>query len=427
MTSTAPALAKISEYSKRYRWNIVFLLAASQAIAYIDRVNLAVAAPVFIRQYHYNPATVGLLLSMFNWAFTLSLLAAGPFVDWIRARIAFPLGVVIWSLGTVLCGTTVALVPIAAAFVPLAICRIFVGVGEAPMIPSGQRVIFETFPKEQRATVVASFFAGNKVGLAVGIPLASVLLVSLGMPYMFYLTGILGFFWVGWFLLTYRGVGKTAPKSDVTWGKLLKYRTVWGIMLGQSGYLYLYYVFASWLPGYLVLQRKMSISKSGIIGMLPFLVSVIATVIGGWISDRLVRSGVRVTVARKTMACSGMFLATVFTLLGAYTAGLWLAITYLTLAVASYSLATGSVNSMSVDVAPPHIVSSIVSLQNFGGNVGGSLAPVLTGVLLSISGSFTLPLVVTAAVALFSCCCFGLVVGNLDQRLGQKPQAAATS
>jgi len=91
------------------------------------------------------------------------MLAAGPFVDRVRARIAYPLGVFIWSTATILCGTTVR-------FSHLAVFRGLLGVGEGPMLGSGISVIQETFPKEQRASAVAIFFSGNKVGLALGIP-----------------------------------------------------------------------------------------------------------------------------------------------------------------------------------------------------------------------------------------------------------------
>jgi cyanate permease len=77
---------------------------------------------------------------------------------------------------------------------------------------------------------------------------------------------------------------------------------------------------------------------------------------------------------------------------------------------------------MTIDVAPRHIVSSLVSLQNFGGNVGGSFAPVVTGVLMTRTGDFTVPLIVAAAVALvFGCGSYGLIVRNLDTELGKAP------
>jgi ACS family D-galactonate transporter-like MFS transporter len=163
MELTAVKAARVPEYSKRYRVNILFLLAASQAIAYLDRVNMSVAAPVLIRNYHWSPAAVGFMMSMFNWSYTFTMLAAGPFVDRVRARIAYPLGVFIWSTATILCGTTVR-------FSHLAVFRGLLGVGEGPMLGSGISVIQETFPKEQRASAVAIFFSGNKVGLALGIP-----------------------------------------------------------------------------------------------------------------------------------------------------------------------------------------------------------------------------------------------------------------
>lgn len=411
--------------SRFYRWNILALLACSQAIAYIDRVNFSVVGPDLIRNHGYTPAAVGLLLSVFNWAFTASLLLAGPITDWVKPRIAFPAGVGAWSLATALCS-------LSTQFTPLAICRAFVGVGEASMIPSGSRVIRETFDKKMRAFAVATFFAGNKVGLTLGIPLASVLLVHWGWAAVFYVTGSLGFLWILWWLAIYRApvrtpqAAPTGTEQKIRWATLLQYRTTWGIMLGQAGYLYIYYVFATWLPGYLVLQRDLTVMQTGFVGMLPFLVGVICVILGGWIGDRMIAAGWRTTLVRKSLAVGGLLGATFFTITGAYAEDTTLAVTLLTLSVASVSFSTAAVNSMPLDVAPPHIVSSLVSLQNFGGNLGGSFAPVVTGLLISTSGDFTLPLVVAAGIALvFGCGSFGFIVGDLDRELRAPKEATA--
>ena len=418
-----------------YRWNILLLLASSQAIAYIDRVNFAVIGPDLIKVYHYTPRHVGVLLSVFNWAFICSLLAAGPLTDWIRPRWSYPIGVGAWSVATALCSLT-------KSSVPLSVFRALVGVGESLMIPSGSRVIRETFDRKNRALAVGIFFAGNRIGLTLGIPLASVVLVNWGWEWVFYTTGSLGLFWLAWWLVVYRpppsdaapdrdsiagaalggpGLEPDDSHSRMRWATLLKYPTTWGVMLGQAGYLYVYYVFATWLPGYLVLQRGMSTLTSGVVGMLPFLVGTICVILGGWAGDRLIAAGRRVTLVRKGFAVGGFFGATVFTIAGAYAPGNLLAITFLTLSMASLSFATAAVNSMPIDVAPQHIVSSLVSLQNFGGNVGGAFAPVVTGMLISPSGDFTVPLLVAAAVVLiFGCGSYGLIVGNLDRELGTR-------
>ena len=404
--------------SPAYRWNILALLASSQAIAYMDRVNFAVVGPQLIKVYHYLPWQVGLLISIFNWAFTFSLLAAGPLTDRIRPRRSYPLGVGTWSLATALCSLT-------NAFAPLTGFLALLGIGESLMIPSGARVIRESFDKKNRAFAVGTFFAGNKIGLTIGIPFASVVLVNWGWEWVFYTTGALGLLWIVWWAAVYRAplredAPATPDQSQIRWASLLQYPTTWGVMLGQAGYLYIYYVFASWLPGYLVLQRGMSALTTGWVGMLPFLVGTICVILGGWAGDRLIASGRSVTLVRKGFAVGGLFGATLFTIAGAYTPDDVLAIAFLILSVASVSFSTAAVNAMPIDVAPPHIVSSLVSLQNFGGNVGGSFAPIVTGLLISASGDFTLPLLVAAGVALvFGCGSYGLIVGNLDSELGK--------
>jgi len=425
MSSAAGIANIVQQYSNRYRWNVIFLLTACQAIAYMDRVNMSVVVPVLIRQHGYSAATVGILMSMFNWSYTIAQLFSGPFVDWVRVRVAYTGGVGVWAIATALCGTTVR-------FGPFAAFRALVGVGESVMVPSGQRIILETFPKEQRGRAVGWFFAGNKLGLSLGIPFSTMILAAWGMPAVFYITGLLSLFWVPWLLLSYRAPAlkpeaKQAGSPTMSWGKLLKYRTTWGLIIGNAGYLYMVFVFVTWLPGYLVLQRKMSMLRGSMVGMVTFIIAFGATVFGGWLSDQIGRR-TRVTVARKVMTCGGLFLATIFTLLAAYTPGLWLAILFVILTVASYSLATGSLNAMPVDVAPPKYVSSLASLMNVGGNLGGALAPMVTGILFARTGSFQIPLLVAAIITLvFGCGCFGLVVGSLETRLGDEVAAPAAS
>jgi cyanate permease len=294
-------------------------------------------------------------------------------------------------------------------------------------------VIRETYEKKDRGVVVGTFFAGNKIGLTLGIPLASIVLLKWGWQWVFVTTGSLGFVWVLWWLVVYqapsRGEALNTPLQEaersIRWATLLRYRTTWGLMLGQAGYLYIYYVFATWLPGYLVLQRKLSVLTTGFVGMLPFLVGTGCTVLGGWAADRLIAARWRVTLVRKGFAVGGLFFATVFTIAGAYAPATTLAVAFLTLAVASFSFSTASVNSMPLDAAPSHIVSSLVSLQNFGGNLGASFAPLLTGMLVSSSGNFTVPLLVAAGAALvFGCGSYGLIVGDLDREL-RAPTALA--
>ena len=391
-----------------YLTRVMALLVACQAIAYIDRVNLSVAAPVLIKNFGYTAATIGLLFSIFNWVFTVAILFAGPFVDRVRARVAYTAGASAWSIGTILSG-------VSTAFVPLALARALVGIGEGPMIPAGQRVIRESFPVGERTRAVGAFFAGNKIGLALGIPFAALIFHALGLPWVFYLTGILGIVWLGLFLATYRVGGAAMTSEKIDWVPLLRHRTTWGMMLGNAGYLYMYYVFATWLPGYLVLARHLSVLNSGFVGTLPFAVGFFVTILGGWVCDVLIARGVRLTTVRKSVTVAGLVFATIFTLGAAFATGTIAAVTLLTLSVAGFSFSTAALQALPVDVAPPKLVSSLAALHNFGGNVGGSFAPIVTGLLVTASGSFLLPLLVTAGVALIlGCLPIIFLVGNID-------------
>lgn len=402
-----------------YKISLLVLLAASQALSFIDRVNLSVVLPELIKEHAYSAGTAGLLMSILNWCYVGAIIFAGPLTDRIGAYRAFPSAVAFWSLATALCGLTIQ-------FWPLAALRALVGIGEAPNIPSGSQVIRQSFDKTERGFAVSVQFSGNKVGLAVGIPLSAFLLSHFGRPSVFYMTGLLGALWVTGWLLVYRRSRAVAeavavtPQSAVRWRELLKVRSVWGMVLGQAGYLYVYYVFATWLPGYLALQQNMSIMRTGIFAMLPFISGIVFTLFGGWVSDRLVMRGRSLSSVRRSFAVGGIFGATVFIVVAALSHQAWIAIAAFTFSVSFLSLATASVNAMPIDVAPPHLVSSCASIQNFGGNIGGALAPLVTGVLISWTGNFVVPLLFTAVVGLvFGCGGFGLVVKNLDRVIGE--------
>ena len=401
-----------------YKISLLVLLAASQALSFIDRVNLSVVLPELIKQHAYSAGAAGLLMSILNWCYVGAIIFAGPLTDRIGAYRAFPSAVAFWSVATALCGLTIQ-------FWPLAVLRALVGIGEAPNIPSGSQVIRQSFDKTERGFAVSVQFSGNKVGLAIGIPLSAFLLSHFGSPSVFYMTGLLGALWVTGWLLVYRrravaeAVAMT-PQSAVRWRELLKVRSIWGMVLGQAGYLYVYYVFATWLPGYLALQQNMSIMRTGIFAMLPFISGIVFTLFGGWVSDRLVMRGRSLSSVRRSFAVGGIFGATVFIVVAALSHQAWIAIAAFTVSVSLLSLATASANAMPIDVAPSHLVSSCASIQNFGGNIGGALAPLVTGLLISWTGNFVVPLLFTALVGLvFGCGGFGLVVKNLDRVIGE--------
>ncbi|MDR3562233.1 MAG: MFS transporter [Negativicutes bacterium] len=396
-----PTLALTKKWTMYHKY-IVGMLWLAMVFAYMDRINLSIAMPVLIKEYGVSPSSAGFLLSAFNIGIALSMLAIGPVTDILRPKKVFPAGVALWSIAT----WAASLSP-SVTF--LAITRAIVGVGEASVIPSASRIIADIFRKEDRGKVVGIYFSGTKVGLTIGAPLAAAILSAYGWKAVFYVTGFISAAWLLLWLPIYREskgvVPPEIPEEDVrpegvTWLSLLTYRSVWGVILGQAGYLFIYFVFITWMPSYLVLERKMSILNTGFVAMLPFLVAVFSGIYSGWLADRWISRGGDLTTVRRTFIVGGFLFSTIFIIIAAYMESTSAAVLFLILSMGALGMASPNVNALPIDIAPRHIVSSVAALQNFGGNIGGAIAPILTGFLYQSTGSFQTALIATGIIAL---------------------------
>jgi nitrate/nitrite transporter NarK len=96
---------------------------------------------------------------------------------------------------------------------------------------------------------------------------------------------------VAWGLI-YRDAA--APKNHapsvagpVQWLLLLRQRTVWGLLLGFAGTVYITWLYVTWLPGYLHDRWDMSPTQAGLWSAVPQLFGFFGAIGGGWLSDRL--------------------------------------------------------------------------------------------------------------------------------------------
>jgi MFS transporter, ACS family, D-galactonate transporter len=386
-----------------YQWSIVLLLLLGLILSAVDRVNISVAIPFWIKNKMMTATEAGLVQSIFGWSIIVCLLFTGPLIDRFHPRKLLPFGVILWSIATCISGFT-------TKFSVLASSRALLGLGESALLPSAPKLIVENIPDKDRSKAISLYFSGNKIGPTVGIPLASYLLVAYGWQMVFYITGIIGLIWVGlWFAIYRKDKGIIASEAQasanqvikVKWSQLFAYRNTWALILGQFGYLYVFYVFVTWLPGYLVLQHHISIGDSGSLGSLPFIIAIVTTLLGGWIADKWIMKTQNKTLVRKSIIGGGMVFSTIFIVIAAHTEAMLPAVFFLSLTMGAMGFVTGSVNALPMDLAPREMVSSLSSLQNFGGNLGAAVAPLVTGILYSQTQSFEIPLIVTGLIALF--------------------------
>src|SRR5215472_17113774 len=399
------------------------LLFGAQFFSYTIRYALSIVAPTLMTLFHLSPQTMGYILSGWNWSYTAGLVFVGPVVDRFGPWIVMGAGSVVWGVSTIA-------LPLAGTAVSLFLLRAIFGLGHTMLIPAGARAISRGFSVQERTRAVAIAFTGNQVGLAICATVAAYLLAHLGWQIVFYSIGAASLlFTLAWFgLYPDRRIGRRAGAESirrVSWLSLLRYRSTWGIAFGQMGYLYAYFFFVSWLPGYLVLERKMTLLQSGIAAALPFWAGILGTLGGGWLGDYLIHHGMTTVKSRKSIIGAGLIAATILVVVAAFVAQSWLAVTLLTLCVASLRLTTGSVNSLPIDLAPPGAVASLTSIQNVFGSVGGLLAPIVTGAIVTATGSFVMSLLAAGGMALFGAISYLFIMGDL-QKEPRKQKAVAS-
>jgi len=157
---------------------------------------------------------------------------------------------------------------------------------------------------------------------------------------------------------------------------------------------------------------------ASVIGGAAFIDPAIVAIFGGWtgglVADRLVRSGMDLTKARKICLVGGMLFASIIAL-AVFVPTAAMALALLSICYASLTFAAASVWSLPADVAPtPHHVASIGGIQNFASNIAGVITTFFTGVLLQITGNFVVALVTAGIIALIGAFSYLFIVGRIE-------------
>jgi len=411
----------------KIRWLMIWLCFLANAIAYIDRTNIAVAAPAIRAELGIDATAMGLVLSAFFWTYAFMQLPAGWFIDRVGVRVALTLAVGWWSIWTAATGMARGV----TQFIGM---RLMLGAGEAASNPSFAKVAFNWFARSERAIACSIFNSGSTAGSALSLPLVTWLIVLMGWRGSFIATGALGLVWAAawWFiyrdperwravapqevdrLLAQRGQSVATPEQ-ISWFDLFRYRSVWGLMIGLFCLNFAIYFFITWFPSYLLQARGFSLLSLGTWGSLPALMGVLGNWVGGFISDRLLRLGWSPTRARKTCLVGGMLMSSSIGL-SAFVSSNWACLALFTLAYFSLSFAGANCWTVVSEIAPtPRHVASIGGIQNCAGNLAGIILTTFTGVVLTLtSGSFLIPLAVAGGMCVVGAMSYLFLLGKVE-------------
>ncbi len=416
------ASAKVGSLWSGKRFYIASLLFLNLFINYVHRINLSVAAPAIARDFGWDAGKMGILFSSYQWTYCFFLLLWGWMTDRMGTRFVNGLSVTIWSIAGMLTG-------VAMSFGGMLTTRLVLGAGEAASFPTSGKVVRQWFPASERGLATAIFNAGTFAGPAVSAPFVAWLLMKEGWRLSFMLTGSVGFVWVALWLKFFRIpaeckwlpddernyiLGRTdsgakpvaPPKGSLM--RLMGRKTMWGLFITQGCCAYTMLLFLFWLPSYLVQSRHMSLVKAGWFTSVPYIVAVFLGLLVGKFSDMIltgesVRQGKRRTLLMVFILLSAIVLVT--NAVGNE---------YVLLVLISISLACIS-SALSLNIAltndlvwNPEMVGTAMGFLILGGNIFGSLVPIVTGYIVKWTGSFDIAfylagfLLVVAALICFT-------------------------
>ena len=402
------------------------LLVVSGALNYVDRSTLAVANPLIRHDLGIGVAGMGWLLSAFLWAYAISQLPAGALLDRLGARRVLSAGLAVWSAAQVLGGMV-------GSFAQFFGARLLLGVGESPQSPASARVVRDWFEVERRGTATGIWNCSSTLGTAISAPLLTVLMLSFGWRWMFVLMGAAGLVVAAVLYAVHRDpgdVGRAVEEDEagrVTWADwsgLFRYRTTWGMVAGFFGCIYVLWIYNAWLPGYLEMDRHMSIARTGWVAAIPYLFGVLGSLAGGRFADWLVKRGVSPIGSRKWPMAGALLLTAGFTVATAMVASNVLAVVFLSVSLFLIYVSTATAWAMAPVAAPARLTASIGAVQNFGGYVGGALAPTVTGLIVSRTGSFEPALFAGAGIAAVAAVAYAVVIKGKVGALPQAPPGA---
>jgi MFS family permease len=366
---------------------LLFFLIATN---YADRIALSIGARPIAAEFDISPVQMGYLFSCFLWTYVLCLVPWGMITDRTGVRFVGSLGITLWSAATILTGFAPSVTALFGA-------RLAMGAGEASAFPVAGRAVREWVPESEYGLANMMVISGGYAGPAIGAVLFGWFATTLGWRGGFAALGCIGFLWViaaSIYLPRSRRSAIPKPRDPQATsplaglGAILRSSSIWGLFFTQGACVYSHYLFLTWLPSYLQATRHLTILNTGLYSAIPFAVTVVASLGLAVLSDRLLRGHGRLAGERRWMVAAMMLISSVV-LLTPLVNNIWLILLLVTISLTGTSAATGLNVALLTDLLPSSshagTANSVVVL---GGNVFGTMAPIVTGYVIAATGRY---------------------------------------
>lgn len=365
---------------------IVLLMALAIFIYYVERGNLAAAAPLIKCQLRLSNTQYGILVSAFFSVYVPGQIVAAWFVQRINAYRTLALGLALWSAATIATG-------FASGFAMLLMLRVLLGLGESAGFPASSKLPAQHLPPERlgfaNALVVSGVYWGPAVGTFGGG--------------LFIVFGAISLLWLAPWVIHTRALA-TKAQSDARvpeprFRQLLGKRELWGASLGHFCANYPFYLVLFWLPLYLVRSHGYSLAAMARLGGAVYALSAAICCGAARLVDRRIAPGTDPCRGRITIIAASQFIA-FLCMMACALGNAQVAIAGLLASSAAFKLCSFNLYTIGQILAGPRAAGKWIGIQNAIGNVPGIVAPIVTGALIDWTSRYQAAFLVAGAVAI---------------------------
>jgi EmrB/QacA subfamily drug resistance transporter len=191
------------------KWWTLIAVCTGVFMLLLDITIVNVALPQIETAFKANLSDLQWVIDAYALTLAALLLTAGSIADLAGRRRVFATGIVVFTLGSVLCG-------LAQSSLFLSLARALQGVGGAIMFATALALLAQAFPPRERGVAFAAFGAVTGIAVAIGPVLGGAITSGLSWRWIFFVNVPIG---VGALLITLRKVDESrlpgAPRPDV--------------------------------------------------------------------------------------------------------------------------------------------------------------------------------------------------------------------
>ena len=414
------------------RW-LVFMTVLAVYICMIDRIAISIAIIPMAEDNGWSPTVQGAVMSAFFLGYVTLQIPAGYLSDRFGGKWVLGLGVLFWSLFTLLTPASAAL-----GITVLLACRFLMGVAEAVTWPSIYSLYSRWVHPDRRASAVGLMNSGISGGAVIALICTPWLISVWSWQGAFYLYGVLGILWFAvWSplarsrpavktdwdapdaVLANAEVGSVADQNDVsaqtvyprlTVRGMLRSRAVWAIAVAHICINWSLYLVLSWFPTFVNRELGADLQLAGFLALAPTIVSLVMAPLAGRLFDRLVTKGYDRLIVRRVMQSLAFVGITAAMMAITLTDSLILSVTVITLSNALTAFSIGGFATNHLDIAPNQS-GLLMGVTNTLAAVSSSASVFVSGWIQDLSGGWDAVFLTAAGVSVFGAVIYASLAG----------------